>query len=114
MEGSSSLIAADWARPVAPMGAFRYSMRTACFLNQWTPPGGGPFAPMAVDVDADGRVYVGDAANRTIWIIESQSGEVLETVEGVSVHGMSVSSSGDDIYVSGRSGVGRYTRKPAP
>jgi peptidylamidoglycolate lyase len=84
------------------------------FLDQWTPPDGGPFTPNAVDADAEGRVYIGDAQNRRIWVIESQTGEVIETVEGVSVHGMSVSSSGDDIYVSGGSGVGRYTRNASP
>ena len=83
------------------------------FLDEWTPPDGGSFAPMAVDVDAEGRIYIGDGANRRIWIIESQTGEVIETVDGVSVHGMSVSSSGDDIYVSGGRGIGRYTRNQA-
>ena len=86
----------------------------AMFLDEWTPPDGGSFVPMAVDVDAEGRVYIGDGANRRIWIIESLTGEVIETLDGVSVHGMSVSSSGDDIYVSGGSGLGRYTRNSAP
>ena len=84
------------------------------FLNQWTPPGGGRFMPMAVDVDAADRMYVGGALNRKIWIVDGQTGTVLATVDDVPVHGMSVSTSGDDIYVSAGGGLRRYTRHCGP
>jgi hypothetical protein len=80
------------------------------FLDQWTPPGGGPFTPMAVDIDNDDRLYIGDSQNRKIWIVEARTGNVLGTVENAQVHGMSVSSTGDDIYVSSGNGARRYTR----
>jgi DNA-binding beta-propeller fold protein YncE len=79
-------------------------------LTQWTPPGGA-FAPFAVAVDVGDRLYIDDTHNSKVWILEAKSGKVLDTLDGVAGHGMAVSSSGDDIYITGSSaGVRRYSR----
>jgi peptidylamidoglycolate lyase len=83
------------------------------FVAQWTSPSGA-LAPMAVATDAADRLYVDDTQNSKIWILEAKSLKLLETVEGVSGHGMTVSSTGDDLYVTGSAaGVRRYTRAGA-
>jgi DNA-binding beta-propeller fold protein YncE len=80
------------------------------YLTQWTPPGGA-FAPFAVAVDVGDRLYIDDTHNSKVWILEAKSGKVLDTLDGVAGHGMAVSSSGDDIYITGSSaGVRRYSR----
>lgn len=80
------------------------------FVAQWMPPG-GVFAPQAVAVDAADRLYIDDTLNAKVWILDAKSAQVLETVDGAGGHGMAVSATGDDIYVTGSaSGVRRYSR----
>jgi DNA-binding beta-propeller fold protein YncE len=80
------------------------------FVAQWTSPA-KTLAPMAVAVDAADRLYVDDTQNGKIWILDAKSLKVLETVEKVSGHGMTVTPNGD-IYVTGGGGGGlrRLTR----
>lgn len=81
------------------------------YLAEWRPPGGA-LVPHAVAVDASDRLYVDDARNDKIWILEAKTLTVIETIEGLSGHGMNVSPSGDDIYVTGSpAGVRRYSRR---
>jgi len=80
------------------------------YLTQWIPPGGA-FAPQAVAVDAADRLYIDDTLNAKIWILDAKSARVLETIDGAGGHGMSVSSTGDDIYLTGSAaGTRRYSR----
>lgn len=80
------------------------------YLAQWIPPG-GVFAPQALAVDASDRLYIDDTANSKIWILEAKSMRILETLDGVASHGMAVSATGDDIYLTGSAaGVRRYSR----
>ena len=81
------------------------------YLREWKPPN-GLFVPHAVAVDASDRLYVDDAQNNKIWILDAMKLTVIETIEGLSGHGMNISASGDDIYVTGSAaGVRRYSRK---
>lgn len=81
------------------------------YLAQWTSPSGA-LVPHAVAMDQADRLYIDDAQNDKIWILEAKTLKVIETVEGLSGHGMNVSPSGDDIYVTGSpAGVRRYSRK---
>ncbi len=83
------------------------------FVTQWIPPGGA-FTPFAVAVDTADRLYIDDTQASKIWILDAKSLKVLETVEGASGHGMGVSRSGDDIYITGTSaGVRRWSRGQA-
>ena len=84
------------------------------YLAQWTAPN-GTLAPQAVAVDSANRLYIDDTQNSKVWILDAKSLSVLETVEGASGHGMTVSASGDDIYVTGgTAGVRRYSRAVTP
>ncbi len=84
------------------------------YLADWTAPN-HTLAPQAVAVDADDHLYVDDTQNAKTWILDAKRLTVLETVEGASGHGMTISSSGDDIYVTGGStGIRRYTRSATP
>lgn len=81
------------------------------YLAEWKPPS-GVLVPHAVAVDSSDRLYVDDAQNNKIWILNAKSLTVIETIEGLSGHGMNVSPSGDDIYVTGsKAGVRRYSRR---
>lgn len=56
--------------------------------------------------------YVDDAENDKSGILDAKSLTVIETIEGLSGHGMNVSPSGDDIYViAPPAGIRRYSRK---
>jgi len=82
------------------------------YLTQWTPPS-GPFAPFAVAVDSADRLYIDDSQNLKVWILDAKSGKVLDSIDGAGGHGMAVSPTGDDIYITGSdAGVRRYTRLP--
>lgn len=82
------------------------------FLRQWTPPDGLPFTPHVVDADNQNRIYISDSSNRKIWVLEGKTLNVIETIDGVSAHGMSVSPSGSDVYLAqSTNGVRRYTRE---
>ena len=81
-----------------------------CVLTQWAPPGGA-FTPMALSVDTDYRLCIDDAQNSKTWIIDARSTHVLDTVDGARGHGMAVTATGDDIYLTGTpAGVRRDTR----
>jgi streptogramin lyase len=81
------------------------------YLAQWKPPS-GVLVPHAVAVDEADRLYVDDAQNDKIWILDAKTLTVIETIEGLSGHGMNISPSGDDIYVTGSlAGVRRYSRR---
>ncbi len=91
-------------------GRVQFFDRDGTYLTQWRPPG-GVFAPQAVAVDAADRLYVDDTLNAKVWILDAKSVSVIETVDGASGHGMAVSATGDDIYVTGSAaGVRRYSR----
>jgi peptidylamidoglycolate lyase len=80
------------------------------FLAQWTAPN-GTLAPQAVVVDSSDRLYIDDTQNSKVWILDAKSLKTLDTVEKASGHGMTVSASGDDIYITGgAAGVRRYSR----
>jgi peptidylamidoglycolate lyase len=80
------------------------------YLAQWVPPGGA-FAPFALAVDTKDRLYVDDTQNQKTWVLDAKSLTVVDTVEGVSGHGMSMSATGDDIYVTGGpTGVRLFSR----
>lgn len=81
------------------------------YIAEWKPPS-GVLVPHAVAVDTADRLYIDDAQNDKIWILDAKSLTVIETIDGLSGHGMNVSESGDDIYVTGTpAGVRRYTRR---
>ena len=66
-------------------------------------------------VDASNRFYIDDTQNTKVWILDAKTLRVLDTVDGVSGHGMTISRSGNDIYVTGGStGVKRYSRAKMP
>jgi DNA-binding beta-propeller fold protein YncE len=80
------------------------------FVTQWTTPS-KEFAPFALSVDTSDRLYVDDTQNNRTWILEAASMKVLATADGVSGHGMWVTPSGSDIYVTGTAaGIRRFTR----
>lgn len=80
------------------------------FVTQWTTPN-KEFAPFALAVDTSDRLYVDDTQNNKTWILDAKTMTVVSTAEGVSGHGMSVSQSGDEIYVTGTAaGVRRFKR----
>jgi peptidylamidoglycolate lyase len=80
------------------------------YLAQWSA-SNGTLAPQAVFVDSADRLYIDDTQNSKVWILDAKSLKTLETVEGASGHGMTVSTSGDDIYITGgTAGVRRYSR----
>lgn len=83
------------------------------FLDQWTPPGTAGSSPMGIYIDKNGRLYIGDAENRTIWIVDARTGKVLETVEHErirGIHHLAVNSAGDIYAVSLMGGIQRYAR----
>lgn len=83
------------------------------FLNQWTPPGAAGFSPMGVYMDKGDRLYVGDAENRKIWILDAPSLKVLDAVEHErirGIHHLAVNSAGDIYAVSLMGGIQRYAR----
>ena len=81
------------------------------YITQWVPPN-GLATPHAIAVDASDRLYVDDAQNNKIWILDAKKLTVIETLDGVSGHGMNISPAGDDIFVTGSpAGVRRYSRK---
>jgi peptidylamidoglycolate lyase len=80
------------------------------FLTQWTPPGGA-FAPFSVAVDTSDRLYIDDTQNSKVWILEAKTLKVVDSLDGASGHGMFVSTTGKDIYITGSpAGVRRYSR----
>jgi peptidylamidoglycolate lyase len=84
------------------------------YLSQWTPPGnppGGMFKPGAVAVDTADRLYIDDLLNSKTWILDAKTLKVVDTIEGASGHGMGISATGDDIFVTdSKAGVRRYSR----
>jgi DNA-binding beta-propeller fold protein YncE len=80
------------------------------YVTQWAPPG-GKFAPFSVAVDTSDRLYVDDTQNAKTWILDPKTLKVVDTIEGAAAHGMSISPSGDDVYITGgKAGVRRYSR----
>jgi DNA-binding beta-propeller fold protein YncE len=80
------------------------------FLASWTSPA-GTLAPQAVAIDTSNRLYIDDTQNTKVWILDAKTLKVLETLDGASGHGMTISRSGDNIYVAGGpAGVRRYSR----
>ena len=68
-------------------------------------------APQAVAIDSSNRLYIDDTQNTKVWILDAMTLKVLETLDGASGHGMTISRSGNDIYVAGGpAGVKRYSR----
>jgi DNA-binding beta-propeller fold protein YncE len=82
------------------------------FLSEWLPPGGGPFAPFALSIAKDDTLYIGDAQNAKVWIVNAQTGQVQESVEQLpGLHGMDVDANGDIYIASVGGGVRRLARE---
>jgi streptogramin lyase len=80
------------------------------FITQWTPPG-GKFAPFALFVDTADRLYIDDTQNSRTWVLDAKTLKQVDSIDGVSGHGMTMSPTGDDIYVTGGpAGVRKFSR----
>jgi sugar lactone lactonase YvrE len=101
------------SEPVCADGRVQIFDGDGTFLEQWAPPGAGGFSPMGVFIDKADRLYIGDAENSTIWIVDARSGKVLETIEHQrirGIHHLAVNSAGDIYTASLMGGLQRYTR----
>ena len=82
------------------------------FIAQWVPPGGLGFSPFGIHIDrTSDRLLIGDTENSTIWIVDLETHNVLETIEEVQgMHHLATDSAGN-IYVAGlMNGLYRYVR----
>ena len=82
------------------------------YIDQWVPPGGLGFNPMGLHIDRNSdRLIIGDPENSTIWIVNLETHNVLETIEDVrGMHHLASDSAGN-IYVAGlMGGLYRYVR----
>lgn len=83
------------------------------FIAQWKHIRGLDFQPFSLAITKDDRLFVGDAVNGKIWILNALSGEVLEKVDDVAgLHGMALGPD-EDIFVGSivAGGVRRYSRR---
>jgi DNA-binding beta-propeller fold protein YncE len=80
------------------------------YIAQWTAPN-RTLAPQAVAVDQSNRLYIDDTQNSKVWILDARTLETVDSIDGASGHGMTISPTGDDVYVTGGAGgVKRYSR----
>lgn len=82
------------------------------FLTDWKQLNGLNYQPFALAINDQDQLFVADTVNRKIWILNAESGAVLETIDNVTgAHGMSMDHTGDIYIANVGGGVKRYSRR---